>query len=199
MRRVLLWLLLLALPSSLLAAPSKQFTAPGIPITFGDAGQTPVGGGTLVQLSFAPAGTGLTAGTGRISNRYDKGSGSQPSLYELRCQVSLTGTNTLRQDVQFLVSTSDTASGAVGDAGLGSTDASFTVSGTLDPRPALQIVGTLVVYQTTTNTTMYASFRNVYIPSRYFSVVVYNNTSLPFESSTTKHRCVAYPMPFEMQ
>lgn len=171
------------------AAPSKQYTTPGVPYTFADAGQTPAGGGTLVQMTFS----NLPTQQGRVSTRIDKGAGAQPSIWEARCRISLTGTNVLGQDLQYYIASSD---GTDIDNGLSATDANFT---SVDSRRNLRYIGSLVVYQTTTNTTMYASFNGIYIPSRYFSVVIFNNTTLSTETSTTKHRCVLTPQPFEMQ
>lgn len=170
------------------AATSTQWTLPGTPITFGDSGQTPAGGGTLVVLTLS----NRTSGTGRISAQADLGAGAHASLFELRCRVSLTGTHVLGQPLEFYVATSD---GTNPDGEVGTADAALSS----DQRRVLTFVGILPVYQTTSNTTMTASFRNVYLPQRYVQVGLWNGTALPTETSTTKHRCVLTPTPLQMQ
>ena len=181
--------MLLLWSPALWAAPSKQYTTPGVPYTFADAGQTPAGGGTLVPMTFSA----LPSQNLQITDRVNKGAGAQPSLWEARCRLSITGTNVVGHDVQFYIASSD---GTDIDNGLAATN---TRSTSVDGRRNLRFIGSLIVYQTTTNTTIFASFNNIYIPSQYFSLVVFNNTTLPIETSTTKHRCVLTPQPFEMQ
>jgi hypothetical protein len=173
-----LWLV----PSRALGA-SLQYVLPGSPITFADSAQTPTRAWTL---------TALAAGAGRLSAQYDRGAGAGPAIWELRCKLSLTGTNTVGQTVEFYLSTSD---GTDADGALGTADAALAS----DKRRNLLFVGVLVVDQTTTNVTMTVSFRNIYVPQRYFSLGIWNNTALPLETSTAKHRCQMTPVPIQMQ
>src|SRR4029077_9290656 len=177
---LILWLICTIFVSPVLAVTSYQYTNPGSSVTFGD---TATVAGTLSNRG---------TGTGQYSNRFDKGAGAQPSLWEARCQISLTGTNVLGSQVEYYIVHSD---GTNQDAGLGTTTGTFTS----DQRRVLTRVGALSVYQTTTNTTMYASFRNIYIPNRFFAMGMWNNSGLSTETSTTKHLCVLFPMPFQMQ
>jgi len=56
-----------------------------------------------------------------------------------------------------------------------------------------------VVDQTTTNTTMGAAFSNIQIDEAYFSVCVWNASSLPFKTDTAVHGIVMTPMDIEVQ
>jgi hypothetical protein len=173
--------LMLCLVSAQAFAVSIQGITPGTPIVFADTG------GTVVWTLSAKA-----AGTGQVSAQFDKGAGSQPAWWEMRCQISLNGTHTLGATVEYYVATSD---GTAVDAGVGTANATITS----DQRRALTLMaGVLSVYQTTTLTTMFVSFRNLYIPNRYFSLVMWNNTAIPTETSTTKHKCSMTPMPWSM-
>jgi hypothetical protein len=186
LRRKLLALLLIGglLWTPVSWAASAQYTLPGSPILFADAAQA---GSIPWTLS------NRTPGVGRVSTVYDKGVGAQPSLWEIRCWISLSGTpNVVGQTIEYYLVTSDGthADGepAAGDVALNS-----------DQRRVFDRIGVLPVYQTTTNTTMTASFRNVYIPSRYFRLAMWNATGLPTETSTSKHGCTATAMTPQMQ
>jgi hypothetical protein len=165
-------------------ATSTQYNLPGTPLLFADAAQTPAAAWTL---------SNRTSGTGRVSARYDKGPGAQPAWYEVRCWISLSGTpNVVGSTIEYYLSTSD---GTHSDGEIGTADAALAS----DTRRALTPVGVLTIYQTTTNTTMTASFRNIYIPSRYFSLAMWNATGLPTETNTNKHGCTATPTSPQMQ
>src|SRR5215475_1800281 len=171
--------LALALTFCLLWSPSawalsKQFTAPGASIIAADSAQTPTVTWTLAALA---------SGAGRVSGRYDKGAGSQPSLWEMRCRISLNGAYVAGAMLEYYVATSD---GTDVDSGVGTADAAITT----EQRRNLTLAGVLVVNSALASlTTMYASFRNIYIPNRYFSLAIWNATTLPIENSTSKHRC----------
>jgi hypothetical protein len=185
LRRNLLTLLLIGgllwTPTAWAASP--QYTLPGTPVLFADAAQTPAAAWTL---------SNRTPGVGRVSAVYDKGVGAQPSLWEIRCWISLSGTNVVGQAVEYYLVTSDgthaDSEPAAGDVALNS-----------DQRRALTMLGVLPVYQTASNTTMTTSFRNVYIPSRYFRLAMWNATGLPTETNTNKHGCSATAMTPQMQ
>lgn len=178
--RMLLLCLSVLYASTGICATSYQYTNPGTPITFGDSGQT-----------YAWTLSNRTTGTGQVSARADKGGGAQPSLWEMRCTISLTGTLTIGATLEYYIATSD---GSVADANVGTVNASITS----DQRRALMLAGVLVVYQSTQNTKMYASFRNLYIPSRYFSLAIWNATAISTET-VTNNLCSMTPMPNQMQ
>lgn len=174
--------MLLSLPCPSWAA-SKILVVPGTALTFADAAQTPTGGTFTL--------TGLATGAGQYSARYDKGVGAKSSWWGWRCHAQLTGTNVVGDVIEWYVSTSD---GGNAQGQLGTTAAALTT----DKRKNLTLIGVLVVDQTTTNTTMTAS-GYVEIKERYFSMAVWNATSLNFTSSTSVHGCTMTPLDLEVQ
>ena len=186
-RRWLAWSLVLLLLwcSSAWSATSLQYVLPGTPITFADSAQTPTYTFTLSALGN---------GAGQYSARADKGAGAQPALWQIACHLQLTGTNVVGATIEVYVVRWD-AAGSNSDGNLGTTTASLAS----DKRRNLQLVGVLSVDQTTTNTTMAANWTNVFIPGRYFSLALWNGTSLPLKTDTAVHGCAAIPMPPQMQ
>lgn len=186
MKRLFVGMLLgILLPAVPCIAASLQYVRPGTPLTFGDSGQSGVVASTTLTL------TALAAGAGQASARYDKGAGAQPSRWHWACHMQLTGANVPTAPIEIYVGWSD---GSNPDGGLGIT----TFALPSDKRRNLKRVGTVVVDQTVSNTTMYGSGM-ADIPTRYFQVAVWNATSLPFATSTTAHACIFTPMPIEMQ
>lgn len=163
-------------------AVQLQYVRPGPPVVFATSGGT-----VTWTLSNRPS------GTGRISARYDKGTGAQPALWDVRCWISLTGTNVVGSTIEYYVATSN---GTRADGEVGTADAALVS----DQRRALTMLGVLSVYQTTTNTLMSASFHNVWIPTRYFSLGMWNPTGIPTETAPgTPAGCEATPMTPEVQ
>lgn len=176
---------LLIWTSVVTAATSLQYTLPGTPVTFADAGQSPTYTFTL---------SALANGAGQYSARADKGAGAQPSLFQISCHLQLTGTNVVGSTVEVYVVRWD-AAGSNSDGNLGTTTASLAS----DKRRNLQLVGVLVVDQTTTNTTMSANWTNVTILGRYYSLALWNASGLPLKTDTAVHGCQTVPMPPQMQ
>ena len=176
---------LLGCASPLWAATSFQYTLPGTPITFADSAQSPTYTFTLSALGN---------GAGQYSARADKGTGAQPSLWQLSCHLQLTGTNVVAAALELYIAHWDSA-GANSDGALGTTTASLAT----DKRRNLKLVGLLIVDQTSTNVTMSTNIANIYIPGRYFSLAIWNGTSLPLKTDTAVHGCAMTPMPNQMQ
>jgi len=178
----MLCLVLMLAVSQVFAATSQQFTLPGTSVTFGD-NYTPT-------LTFSAKATL----TGQVGALYDKGAGAQPSLWQFQCQISLNGTHTIGATLEYYLVTSQ--DGSTVDGGVGTANAALASA---DKRRNLIPMGVLVVDQTTNLTSMYATFRNVYIPTRYFTLAFWNATAISTETSTTKHKCTGTPMPPQMQ
>jgi hypothetical protein len=167
------------------AVTSLQYVLPGTSVQFSDTGGQ-------VVMAFSNKATL----TGQVSALADKGvtpTAAQPAVWQAQCSISLTGTNIVAATVEYYIATSQ--DGTTLDGGVTANAALASA----DKRRNLTPIGVLVVDQTTTNTTMIATFRNIYIPSRYYALAFYNNTTLPTETSTTKHKCVFTPMPVQMQ
>jgi hypothetical protein len=164
------------------AVTSKQYVIPETAITLGDSAQTP---SAVITL------TALAAGAGRLSAQVDRGAGAHAGVYKWRCTVSLNGTNVVGDTVELYLATSD---GTNVDGEVGTADAALATA----KRNNLLLMGLLIVDQVTTNTVMTAS-GSVFVPDRYFSLGLWNATSLPFQTSTSAHKCSLTPMPFEQQ
>jgi len=177
-----LCLVLVLAVSQAFAATSLQYTLPGTPVTFADSG------GTVVMAFSAKASL-----SGQVGALYDKTAGAQPSLWQFQCQISLNGTHTPGATLEYYLVTSQDGTTVDGGVSLNAALASA------DKRRNLIPMGVLVVDQTTNLTSMYATFRNVYIPTRYFTLAFWNATAISTETSTTKHKCVGTPMPPQMQ
>lgn len=179
---LLLFFLLVGVTLSWAAVASKQYTTPETAIKFADSAQTPDAQITLSALATV---------TGRISARYDRGAGAHSGYYSWRCTMTLTGTNVVDAVIELYIATSD---GTNPDGQIGSSDAALTTS----KRKNLKPIGVLIVDQTTTNTAMTGS-GVFFVPERYFSLGVWNATTLPLQTSTSAHTCLITPIPFEMQ
>lgn len=187
-RRALLlgWLLAgLSLPA-LVTAANKIFVPPGTGLTFQDSGAT---GGTLTLASLA-------SGAGQYSARYDKNalvtaSGAMPAEWIWHCHFVLSGTPTAGHVLEIYVSWSDGTNAA---GGLGTTTAAL---GT-DRRRNLRLEGYVVVDQTTASPTI-TGWGRAYIPTRYFSVGVWNATSVGLSGTANVSGCTFYPAPQEIQ
>jgi len=130
--------------------------------------------------------------TGVYGARHDKGAGSQPGQWMWACSFTLSGTNIVGAQIEIYVSWSD---GTYADGALGTSNGSLT---TADKRRDLKLVGTVVVDQTTSNTTMTASGM-AWIPTRYFSPAVWNGTTLSLQNVANTSSCAFTPIPPEQQ
>ena len=167
-------------------ATSKQYINPESAITFADSAQTPTVTITLTALQTV---------TGRVSAQYDRGASARAAHFKWTFTTQLNGTNIVGAEVQLYIARGDgTAAGQI-DGNVGTTDAALASANKVNN---LQYLGSLIVDQTTTNTTMTVS-GYCFIPSRYISLVVYNATTLPLTTSTSVHTFTLIPTPFEMQ
>ena len=164
-------------------ALNKILVAKGTPLLFADSAQT-----EDVTMTLSA----LASGAGRCSARYQKTGGNVKSnRWEMRPHIQLTGTNVVGETVEFYVATSD---GTSAQGTVATTDAALAT----DKRKNLTFAGVLVVDQTTTNTTMITSFP-VVIEEAYFSVCVWNGSTLPLKTDTAIHGIVMTPMDVEVQ
>jgi hypothetical protein len=185
MKKILASLLLFILVTASTAwALNKILVTKGTALLFADAAQAE---DVTITLSA------LAAGAGRCSARYQKTGGNVKSqFWEMRPHLQLTGTNVVTDVVEFYVSTSD---GTNAQGAIATTDGALVT----DKRKNLTFVGVLAVDQTTTNTTMTASFPNIYIGEAYFSICVWNSSTLPLKTDTAVHGITMTPMDIEVQ
>ena len=133
----------------------------------------------------------LASGAGRVSAAYDRGAGATVGLWSWRLRWSLTGTNIVGAAVEVYCFTSDNA---FEDGDVGTADATFAT----DKRNNAKLAGLAVVDQTTTNVVMHGS-GTILIPTRYFSMGIWNATTLPFTTSTSAHGLIMTPLNWEVQ
>jgi hypothetical protein len=191
MRKLLAsWLLVLLVggPALVYAAPNKVWVLPGTALKFGDSAQTPIRNLTL--------GTPLAAGTGRCSAQYDKNalvsaSGAMPHEWRWGATFTLNGTGTLGEVIELYIATSD---GTIIQGNISTADAALAS----DLRKNLTFIGTVIVDKATATPVLMGA-GDVIIKPRYFSVCVYNTTSLAFTTSTTAHTVYLTPMSSEIQ
>lgn len=170
-----------SLSSLSFGAVSPQYVHPGTPITYSDSGSTHI----MVLQNLASL-------TGVYGARHDKGAGAQPGQWMWACSFTLTGTNVGGAQIEIYVSWSD---GTYADGALGTTNGTLASA---DKRRDLKLVGTVIVDQTATNTTMTASGM-AWIPTRYFSPAVWNGTTLPTQNVVNTSSCAFTPVPPEQQ
>jgi len=166
-------------------AANRILALRGTTIAFSDS-VTPA-----LTLSALAAGTGCTTACTRCSAQYTKtGANVKSNRWEMRVGARLTGTNVLNETVEYYVSTSD---GTNTQGNIATTNSTIDIN----KRKNLTFAGVLVVDQTTSNTTMVASFP-VTIDEIAFQVCASNQTTLPFETGTASYVKMT-PMDIEVQ
>jgi hypothetical protein len=186
MKKIVVSFLVFMLATATIAYAANRILAlRGTTIAFSDS-VTPA-----LTLSALAAGTGCTTACTRCSAQYTKvGANVKSNRWEMRVGARLTGTNVLNEVVEYYVSTSD---GTNTQGNIATTNSTIDVN----KRKNLTFAGILVVDQTTTNTTMVATFP-VTIDEVAFQVCVSNQTSLPFETGTASYVKMT-PMDIEIQ
>jgi hypothetical protein len=189
-KRLTVYLLLffvLATPVLSFAVPNKIMAVPGTTVLFGDGAQ----GGVVWTL------TGLAAGAGQYSARFDKdtiktASGAMPYQWAWRCRFQAAAAVVVGDVVEWYLSTS--ADNTTSDGSLGATTAGLVT----DKRKNLKLLGVTVVDQTSASVAMESS-GDVQIFPRYFATAAWNATTQAFLGSTSAHGCKFTPMNLEIQ
>lgn len=161
---------------------NKVYRATETPLTFKDSGGSAVI--TLQNLAF---------GAGRVSARYDRGSGSLARLHKVRLIVQFETAPIVGEQVELYLFESD---GTYMDGTLGTSDAALGS----DKRRNGKLVGSLIVDTTATGTDVIASWDNVPINDRYFSVGVWNGSAGDnLKNTANTSQIIITPMPDEVQ
>lgn len=162
--------------------PNKIYGALETPITFRDSGGDVVI--TLLNLAF---------GAGRVSARYDRGAGSKARLHEVRAVIQFETAPALGEAVEIYLFQSD---GTYMDGTLGTADAAMTS----DKRRNGMLIGAVIADTTSTATNIIATFQNVPISSRYYSIGVWNASAGDnLENTANACRIIVTPNPDEIQ
>ena len=162
--------------------PSKVYRAVETAITFSDSGSDVVL--ALLNLAF---------GAGRISARYDRGAGSLCKLHEIRAIVQFETAPAIGEAVYIYLFESD---GTYMNGTLGTSDAAMSADKTRNGH----LVGAVIVDTTSASTDIIASFKDVPITSRYYSVGAWNGSAADnLKNTANTSRIIVTPMPDEAQ
>jgi hypothetical protein len=138
----------------------KIYETPGTPVVFKDSDAT-----------YTLALNNLAHGAGVISDQWDRGTGSLPGFYRVRCCFAFEATHTIvvNERVDIYIATSD---GTNIDGTVGATSAALTAVQCTN----LQKIGSVIVDVVSKDAKITATF-DVMLHERYVSVGVFNNTS----------------------
>ena len=159
---------------------NKIYAATETPVVFQDSGGTePI---TLANLA---------AGAGRLSDQYDRGTGSKPRLYKWRAKFAFETAPVVSEYVEVFLAESD---GTTADAGVGASDAALTAGQKLN----LSLIG-IVKVQTTDVDTGFVASGYCLISERYFSVAVWNAAADNLQNDANASSITFTPVPDEIQ
>lgn len=162
--------------------PNKIYRAIETSVVFRDSGGDAVI--TLQNLAF---------GAGRVSARYDRGAGSLAKLHKVQAVIQFETAPALGEAVEIYLFESD---GTYVDGNIGTADAALTS----DKRRNGKHVGSVIVDTVATATDIIASWDDVPISQRYYSVGVWNASAGDnLENTANACRIIVTPMPFEIQ
>lgn len=154
----------------------------GTPITFQDSGGTV----TMTLQNMAP-------GVGRISPRYDRGTGAKAGWHEVRGIFQFETAPIIGEGVEIYIAQSD---GTYADGVVGTIDAALTTGQMLNLGTAAVVVKAQTVNVATDN----IASETIFIASRYFSVGVYNRSAGDnLENTANASRVIVTPYVAEVQ
>lgn len=133
----------------------------------------------------------LAAGSGRISDRVDRGANSQPMVYKWRASFQCATAPVSTGYVDVLLSESD---GTYTDGNISSADSAVTFGQYIN----LQTIGDVRVQSAVANTSFVAS-GSCWITARYFQIGLFNRTTSDFRNLNNISRVLVIPMPPEIQ
>lgn len=154
---------------------------PGTALTFKSSGGSAV---------LTP--TSVTTGAGRISARYDRGSGALPSWYQWDCTVKTAAAATIGRALRLYWAGANASTGAANtDGGFSESDQAVSSA---DLLRNLQPMG-LVVADTTANPGTFVSRGLVEIRNRYIQVAFWNDLNATLSSTATDLVITLTPVP----
>lgn len=134
----------------------------------------------------------LAAGVARISARADQGAGSKAGEFEVRAVMEFETAPVVGETVDLWLSTSD-GTDPDGQEGVVNADV-----GDNESLKNMTLIGSLIVTSTDADHQMTASFI-IRIPTRYYSIVVHNNTADNLQATANTCWVVVTPIPHEVQ
>lgn len=162
---------------------SKNYRAIETPVVFCDSG-----GDVAIALND------LAFGAGRVSARRDRGAGSLPRLHEIKAITQAkSGGFALKEVIEIWLFQSD---GTYADGTVGTADAALTS----DKRSNGMFIGCIVADTTSAATDIVATFQDVPISSRYYSIGWWNaSAARNLNNSANVSRTIVTAMPDESQ
>lgn len=135
----------------------------------------------------------LAHAAGRIGDQWDRGTGSKPARYRVRCCFAFEATHTIvvGETVAVYLATSD---GTNIDGTVGAVDAALTAAQCNN----LQLIGLVVVDVVSKDAKITATF-DCWIHERYVSPGVFNNTTDHFQADNDASTITFTPYPDEIQ
>lgn len=127
----------------------------------------------------------------RVSARFDRGTGSNAGWHEWRMTFQSDTTPVFGQTVDLYASYSD---GTLEDGDVGTGDAAVLVNVLKN----LDYLGSVAV-QVQTATVDHRSSGRFFIPTRYYSLIVHNNTEDSLENTANVNTITVTPIPDEIQ
>lgn len=134
----------------------------------------------------------LANGAGRVSARRDRGAGSIARLHEVKVIIQYNATVVVGAPVEIYLFTSD---GTYADGTVGTADAAFLT----DKRRNGILIGVVLADQTLATVDTVATFQDVPISSRYYSIGLWNGSGVSLKASNGASRIIVTPMPDEIQ
>jgi hypothetical protein len=161
---------------------NKIYIKPETSMKFADSAQSPDETLTLANL---------VAGSGQISDRHDLGSIARSEWYEWRATFQFDTAPVVGESVDIYISTSD---GTNEDGQEGISD---TVIGNIESIKNMSYIGSVIVTSVDIDHDM-TTAGICRIVSRYFSVIVHNNTADNLKNSTGVNMVMITPIPPEV-
>lgn len=162
---------------------NKIYINPETALKFADSAQSPDENLTL---------TNLVAGSGQISNQHDLGSAARSEWYEWRATFQFNTAPVIGESIDIYISTSD---GTNPDGQQGTVDAAFS---DIESLRNMQYIGSVIVTSVDADHNM-TSGGVLRIATRYFSVVVHNNSADNLKNNTGVNTILVTPIPSEVQ
>lgn len=160
---------------------NKIYATPETPIVFSP------GTGTAISLAS------LANGAGRISARYDRGSGAKPMRYRWQARTRSNVAPTVGMLVRlYLVTGQD---GTYEDGGFGSGDIAIASE---DLLRNVQLIGAVIADQAST-TKDFVRSGIITIAAQYLRVAWWNATGQALHATGTNHEFTLVPYPEEIQ
>lgn len=162
---------------------NKVYINPETALKFADSAQSPD-----VDLTLA----NLVTGSGQISDRYDLGAAARSEWYEWRATFQFDTAPVIGESVDIYISTSD---GTNEDGQEGISNATI---GDIESLKNMSHIGSVIVTSVDVDHDMTAA-GICRIVSRYFSVVVHNNTADNLKNNTGVNMIMITSIPPEVQ